>query len=201
VSASRSDAQLASAFPASLRTAALTATAIMPAAGLRPASPFSVPVAGESVAIPYRLYHDEPAVDAEAALSPVARTALHCLYTRHHDGRVRQRHLERVVASTEPWVVPFVVQLVGEYVVEILVAIQRGLAELDRPGSAQHTAYGRFLADNPDFLARTGQRVTSYWDCYYRSSYPDPRSYPGQTLLTAFRAAAAAHAGARVGTQ
>lgn len=88
---------------------------------------------------------------------------------------------------------PFVIQLVGEYVLEILVTIQHGLAELDTPGTSQHAAYGQFLAGNPGFLALTSQRVTSYWNCYYRSKYPDRRDYPGHTLLLSLQNAAAAY--------
>lgn len=38
---------------------------------------------------------------------------MHRLYTRHHDGHVRQRHLARIIEVTDSWIVPFVVQLIG----------------------------------------------------------------------------------------
>jgi hypothetical protein len=128
-------------------------------------------------------------------LSPVQHRILHCLYTRHHDGFVRQRHLEQIVGSAQPWVVPFVLQIVGEYVVELLLAIRGGLANLDTPGTAQHMVYGRFIAANPDFFHLTRQRVASYWDCYYRGLYADRRHYPGYTILASLDAAATAFRG------
>jgi hypothetical protein len=97
---------------------------------------------------------------------------LHCLYSRHGDGMVRQRHLEQIIPSGEPWVVPFVVQLVGEYVLEILQAIRNGVPDLATPGSAPRLLYGEFVARNPSFFARTERRVVSYWSCYHRHQYP-----------------------------
>ncbi|MFI8943276.1 hypothetical protein [Streptomyces syringium] len=108
---------------------------------------------------------------------------------------VRQRHLEKVVGSTDPWVVPFVVQLVGEYVLEILVVICDELRDLTTPGTRGHLAYGQFIVDNPAFFARTQRRVVSYWSCYYRGTYASFQGYPGCTLLDLLRSAASDRAG------
>ncbi|WP_394814824.1 hypothetical protein [Streptomyces millisiae] len=129
------------------------------------------PADGVRAAFPYRIYHDERPVDAVRSVSTPQRAILHCLYSRHSDGRVRQRHLEQIVSSDEPWVVPFVVQLAGEYVLEIL-------------------SYGDFIARNPEFFARTERRMVSYWSCYYRWRFPVFGSYPGCHLLGLLRAAA-----------
>ncbi|MFG2626846.1 hypothetical protein [Streptomyces sp. NPDC048473] len=120
---------------------------------------------------------------------------VHCLYSRHSDGLVRQRHLEQILESSEPWVVPFVVQLAGEYVLEILEAIGQGLPGLAVPGSDQRRLYGEFIARNPAFFVRTERRVVSYWSCYYRWKYGPFGTYPGCALLDAFRAAASELAG------
>ncbi len=145
--------------------------------------------------IPGRLYNDEPPTDAVASLSSRQRQLLHCLYSRHCDGVVRQHHLEKAVGSMDSWVVPYVVQLVGEYVVEILVAICDELVDLVTPGTCGHLAYGQFIVDNPAFFARTQRRVVSYWNCYYRGRYASFRDYPGCTLLDLFRSAASDRAG------
>lgn len=184
---------LALAFPASLRDEVRVVAGILPPTRSTLALSFSVSVQGESVTIPYRLYNDEPTAETRRALSPVQLTILQCLYTRHNDGRIRQRRLEQVIDSMQPWVMPFVIQLVGEYVLEILVTIKQRLAQLDTPGTPQHAAYGQFLAANPDFLTLTSQRVTSYWNCYYRFEYPRRRDYPGQILLLSLQNAAAAY--------
>ncbi|OQQ20624.1 hypothetical protein B0675_24690 [Streptomyces sp. M41(2017)] len=186
---------LTTAFPSELASDAEAVLAVMPASRLQPHASFSVVVADQHVYIPGRLYHDEPPTDAVASLSSRQRQLLHCLYSRHCDGVVRQRHLEKIVASTDPWVVPFVVQLVGEYVVEILVVICDELRDLATPGTRGHLAYGQFIVNNPAFFARTQRRVVSYWSCYYRGTYAIFRGYPGCTLLDLLRSAASDRAG------
>lgn len=159
--------------------------------------PFEVEVQGETVTIPSRIYNEEPVADLQRSLTPTQQSIVHCLYTRHHDGLVRQRHVEQIVACDAPWVVPFVMQLVGEYVLEILEAIGRGLPGLSAPGSAQRRLYGQFIARNPAFFARTERRVVSYWSCYYRWKYEEFGTYPGSDLLEALRTAAAQQTGRR----
>ncbi|MFF0276982.1 hypothetical protein [Streptomyces sp. NPDC004330] len=190
----RSD-PLTMAFPAELAGDAEAVVSVMPASRLLPAAPFSVVVEGHQVLIPERLYNDEPPADAVASLSSRQRQLLHCLYSRHCDGVVRQRHLEKIVGSTDPWVVPFVVQLVGEYVLEILIVMCDELRDLAAPGTGGHLAYGQFIVDNPAYFARTQRRVVSYWSCYYRGTYASFQGYPGRTLLDLLRSAASDRAG------
>jgi ribosomal protein S18 acetylase RimI-like enzyme len=182
---------LTCAFPFALADDVKAAVGIMPTSRHRPTTAFEITVGEERIAIPGRIYHPEPAPEALRALSPVQQAILHCLYTRHHDGFVRQRHLAQIIGSLEPWVIPYVVRPVGEYVVEIVSDIHRALEDLDRPGSTIHAAYGRFLADNPNFLTMTRQRVISYWSCYHRSAYPRLHEYPGHLLVSALQAASA----------
>lgn len=183
---------LAEAFPRRMRAEVRATLAVLPAATLPPASPFRVLLAGEIVTIPYRIYAPEPPPGRLEELPPVQRTVVDCLYTRHHDGWVRQRHAERIVGRVEAWVAPFVVQLIGKYVEEILLAIHHALVPaLTDPGSAVSAVYGMFAAENPRFVALTRQRATSYWDCYHRNRYPAFTHYPGSLLTTALKAAAA----------
>ena len=180
---------LVAAFPAALEGDVRAVLALMPHVKCLQVRWFTVLVQGEKVTIPGRLYNPEPARSAEAGLSPVQSVILGCLYSRHDDGFVRQRRIEQVIAVAEPWVVPFVVQLVGEYVLEILMAIRRGLPDLVMAGSVRQALYGRFLADNPEFFARTERRVVSYWNCYYGAPYLEFGSYPGAVLLEMLRSA------------
>ena len=76
---------------------------------------------------------------------------LHCIYSRHHDGFVRQRHIEAVLDSTHPWVIPYVIQLIGEYVIEIVQAVQRSLGDL-RTGDPRRAQYRHFVRSNPAHL-------------------------------------------------
>ncbi|MEW2522946.1 hypothetical protein [Actinacidiphila alni] len=93
---------LVAAFPARLAGDVQSVLAVMPEARLAPMMPFEVEVQGETVAIPSRIYNEEPGVGLERPLSGTHQVILHCLYSRHSDGRVRQRHLEQIVASGEP---------------------------------------------------------------------------------------------------
>ncbi|MQS06993.1 hypothetical protein FNX48_007345 [Streptomyces sp. IF17] len=189
------DGDLVAAFPNRLADDIRAVLAVMPQARSAPVSPFSVYVGDEAVTIPYRIHQDEPPLDVERALTGVQQTILHCLYSRHSDGLIRQCHLEHIVGSDEPWVVPFVVQLAGEYVLEILESIHHGLSDLPSERSAHWPAYGDFIARNPRFFEQTEYRVVSYWSCYYRWRFPAFGTYPGCHLLELLRAAAIDHTG------
>ena len=197
--------RLLRAFPRALADDVAAAAGIMPAGDVHERE-FTVWVDGEELVVPGRIYHAEPRPGRVERLAPRARLALRCLYTRHHDGYVRQRNLEQVVSAQEAWVVPYVVQLVGEYVVEIIEVIAAALPQLTVPGSPQRALYGRFAADNPAFIDLTAARVTSYWNEYYRrwnkyyrpgghhpKRYRSAADYPGRPLIDAVRAAGREH--------
>jgi hypothetical protein len=136
-----------------------------------------ITIEGEPIHIPVRIYAREVDQAALASCTETQRRILHCRYTRHHDGYVRQRHLGPLLACDEAWVVPFVVQLVGEYVLPILVDIEAALGP-------NHThAYGAFVRENEAFMRLTGARVCSYWNAYERSRFIDRRTYPGERIL------------------
>jgi len=169
--------ELASAFPAVLRQDALKACAAFPTVRALGRS-FSVRVGGESVTIPCRVHFDPPLIRLLFLTSP-QRELADCLLTRHTDGFVRQRHLARIIGLRRNWIPPFVVQLAGEYVIEILTLISERLPLLDR------SLYGEFVRGNPAFLDLTGQRIMSYWDCYYRNVRRE--DYVGFKILEFFR--------------
>lgn len=62
--------------------------------------------------------------------------------------------------SREPWVVPFVVQLTGEHVLQIREAIGRRLPGLAVPGSAPRQPYGP-PGGLPRIRAGTGMRTVA----------------------------------------
>jgi hypothetical protein len=144
-----------------MRDDVLVALAVLPE-NLHEVGRFTVKVEVELVSIPNRVYHD-PALIHTDTLGSLQKRLVDCILTRHCDGFVRQKHLARIVASDDAWVPPFVVQLLGEYVIEIIRVIDENL------GKPDSCLYTQFLQSNPDFLALTAKRVTSYWNCYYRS--------------------------------
>jgi hypothetical protein len=172
----QNNADLMLAFPQAVRTDALEGIARLPQTRL---SWTTVPlfVGGEAVAIPYRIYHN-PARVNRTLLTHLQNEILDCLLTRHHSGYVREEYLRRVIGCNHPWVPPFVVQLLGEYVIEILRVIKNGVENLDRG------LYREFIRENPQFFALTKQRVVSYWDCYHRTRHK--QGYVGFEVLKSF---------------
>jgi hypothetical protein len=169
----QSNADLVKAFPSRLRIDAYIAFSALPE-NPNWFNTFSLLVDGENVSIPRRVYHDVSLVQ-EKKLDNLQRELILCILTRHCDGFQRQHYLSRVINSNHIWIPPFVIQLLGEYVVEIIRVIDENLMNLDA------SLYSRFLQSNPSFLALTEQRVNSYWDCYYRSVRKD--EYPGFRVL------------------
>lgn len=145
-------------------------------------------VAGECLRIPYRVYfHPKEMDDLGLELDGTASVVLLCIGTRSHDGYSRERFLRALLARPASWVVPYVLALIGEYVVEIMQPIIEAWPSLD------HRAYAAFARDNGPFIALTRRRVLSYWDCYYRPAMPLD-DYPGMRLLRLLDAAVAAPA-------
>ncbi len=168
-----SNNELLHAFPAALRDNALLALSAFPE-NPHPSRTFSVRVADQVVVLPYRIYHNPALIDT-VPLNGVQKELVDCLLTRHNDAFVREEHLTRIISRNHIWIPPFVVQLVGEYVIEILHVIQHNLNLLDA------SIYEEFLRTNPELLAVTKQRVASYWDCYYRNCRR--KEYVGFQLL------------------
>jgi outer membrane protein assembly factor BamB len=170
--------ELRSAFPASLALAVTRVAARLGAPGIIPsADAHHVVVGGEALAIPCRVYFDPECLAGSEALPAVERLVLMCIFTRHHDGHVREAALRAIVGHAEPWVAPFVVLLLGEYVIEIAEVIKSNL-----PSLAPDT-YAGFVAANPEVMAVTRQRATSYWSCYYRHRFPNRSGFTSLEVL------------------
>lgn len=177
------------AFPRDLRRDVEAILRILPESQYTPSSDDIAPVVlrGEALHIPFRVYFPEPA--AVSSVGNRERLVMDCLYTRHHDGHVRGRAVRRVLRHSDYWTAPFVVQLLGEYVIEIIHVLESGIEERHR------ACYATFLAENPEFWRRTEQRVTSYWNCYFRRDFPRRAENPATKLyqkLDAWRAEQAA---------
>ena len=129
-----------------------------------------------------RVYYDIHALtSAIRASEGNLRTWALCLGTRHHDGHVREACVRELARHDRPWAIPFVVQLLGDYVVEIVLVVLAAFADVD----ADVAGYVDFARENPGFMVTTRRRATSYWDCYYRSRYPLLRDYPAIVALDA----------------
>jgi hypothetical protein len=125
----QSNTDLAKAFPMKIQTDAYIAISALPE---NPYwfNTFTLTVDGEVVSIPRRVYHNISLVQRKG-LDNVQRELIDCILTRHCDGFQRQRSLSQVLNSNHVWIPPFVVQLLGEYVIEIIRVIEDNLKNLD----------------------------------------------------------------------
>ena len=179
--------QLADAFPTSMRTDAVEAGIVVHGL-LNPrqwADQVSLLVGGEKILVPRRLRYNE----AQSGPSNGDRIEqmVACLQTQSCDGFDRQRALQSLLPSVQPWSAPFVVALIGEYVVEII----EDIAAATSPSNVDSII--SFISENSEYWKLTKQRVASYWNAYYRHKYTK-RNYPGfqlvKTLETGLRARA-----------
>jgi hypothetical protein len=165
------------AFPSALSAQAASIAKLVPDHPHRLLG-YDVLLNGETLEIPVRLYFPKlilrtPWCDDSMLL---------CLGTRHHDGFVRQKCVMQLLQRSDDWAIPYIVQLLGEYVVEIAQVINDALPLLDQ------APYQRFIAENASYIATTERRIRSYWSCYYRDAYPDIESYPPYIAFTYLKA-------------
>ena len=137
---------------------------------------FDVKVGEQVVSIPGRLHFSStPPAQAEAGAPHLVTL---CLASRSHDGFQRQWAVRPLLPVVQPWSAPYIVALIGEYVIEILDDISEGLT----PSSSAVLA--EFVTANPAYWHLTRQRVASYWDAYYRARF-ERSAYVGFKLVEA----------------
>ncbi len=135
----------------------------------------SIQLGSELLTIPCRLYFNEPDRKKENKLTEIQKTILNCIYLRHYNGYVRQGRLEQLIGKNEYWVTPFTFQLLGEYVFEILVILNKYI------NNKNIDNYKRFVNENPKYWQQTESRIISYWNAYYRRF--KLKDYLGQQII------------------
>ncbi|WP_156819345.1 hypothetical protein [Pseudonocardia sp. HH130630-07] len=139
-----------------------------------------VHVDGDPLQIPYRIAYPWPSAGYLARLTPRRQAVVAAWMSRNENAGIRQRAVRELFGVHEPWVVPFVVQLCGEYVHEIGADVARFVrSELPRHPELRH-AFARFVRDNPRYLATTRHRAVAFRDLDHRWPHrADPgRAYP-----------------------
>lgn len=131
----------------------------------------------EELTIPYRVYFNEPKPHDENLLTEKQKAILNCIYLRHHNGFVRQKRLEKLIGFSEYWTTPFVFQLLGEYIYEILEVIDNNL------DNEMLENFKQFITDNSKFYVQTESRMISYWNEYYRRANPKLNRYVGRIIF------------------
>jgi hypothetical protein len=192
--------RLINSFPSSLRQDVEEAIKVLPADhnvvladgqlhsidGLIHPTEYSVILDRELLTIPYRNYYNEPTPEKEKLLTPQQKAILNCIYLRHHNGFVRQKRLEQLINTADNFVIPYTIQLLGEYVMEILEVLDRHI------NGKTIDNYIHFINENKKYWQQTESRMISYWNEYYRRpmypKYQQPKyatrqEYIGQTII------------------
>lgn len=156
--------KLAAAFPVEYRPTAMLA-GLDVARALAPrqwTERFAVEVERQTVQIPARLRFASDRLTLPEG--DEAWRFARALQTRSNDGFERQRATRDLLVELQPWAAPFIVALIGEYVIEILQDISASM----EPKFEQ--TLGSFIVHNQAFWETTKRRVASYWNVYYRSN-------------------------------
>lgn len=121
----------------------------------------------EEISIPYRIYNSPSSRYKLKSLNPNQELMKFCILTRHHDGFVRQENLQKIFLRKKisKWCLPFILQLCGEYIEEILININD---EFDLINTSD---FKSFINHNLNFYNKTKSRIVSYWNVYYRVRY------------------------------
>jgi hypothetical protein len=166
------------AFPSMIRPHVAT-LACLPHSELPPSPNDIGPVVinGEQLRIPYRFYAREPESSCLQLLDDHQRLILNAIYTRHANGYIREQHVRPLLLADELWIPPFVIQLLGEYVLEIIQVLEDHIAVFLGP------SYVRFARENRAFLQLLRRRITSYWNCYYRNRFQRLNDYPAFKIV------------------
>lgn len=124
---------------------------------------FKALVCDEAVSIPHRLHFASSLPDNGEA--DTIGLICKCLESLSNNGYQRQRAVQKILGNVQPWSAPFIIALIGEYVIEILNDIDDSLT----PESSAVLA--EFVCANPRYWKLTQQSVASYWNAYYRKKY------------------------------
>ena len=129
---------------------------------------------GEKINIPYRIYFDEPKDIIE--LNSNQEIILNCLYSRHHNGFIRQKCIEKLLENKNYWITPFFVQLFGEYIYKMMEIFNVYL-------NKNMDNCIKFFSENNNYWKKIESKVSSYWDAYYRKECPKYNKYLGKEII------------------
>lgn len=117
---------------------------------------------GDMVYIPDRIYYQDANDDALSIFNERQKMILHCIYSRNHNGYIREKHIKALLSMDyQDWVFPYIVKVCDEYVVEILETVYIALSQQGTE------AIKRFCAENLGALCKGYARMASYWNEFY----------------------------------
>jgi len=121
----------------------------------------------EIIVIPNRNYYNPPYSLVNSTLTQIENEILNCIFSRNENGYIRQKAILNIINSDNYWTIPYIVRIIGEYVIEILNDIDNNFEIINKSNLIS------FVRQNPEFYSRTRSRVYSYWDCYFRKQFPE----------------------------
>ena len=138
-------------------------------------------VKGDSISFPYRVYYQDVFEKEVGRFSPIQQLIYHCIFSRHHNGFTRQKHIDAILLLDEIpyWIFPYILKVCDEYVVEILESVYTNLYERNNDDLKI------FCHENIELFCLSYARMVSYWNEFYRcrnGSYPY-KTYIGKKLF------------------
>lgn len=130
------------------------------------------------IAFPYRIYMIDVEDEIYKSLTPIQQQLICCIYTRSHNGFVREKYLRRLLEMDfSPWSIPYIVKLCDEYVIELLELVYEQLKNRD------NRDIHSFCLQNKAMIHRGYTRMTSYWNEFYRDREHNFKNYIGRKLF------------------
>lgn len=123
---------------------------------------------------PYRIYTSATKNDVET-MKDFEKLSL---MTRHHDGYIREVAIVKLMKLFPSASIPYLVQLLGEYVMEIHLTI------IGQIIPQQKLWINDFFTENISYERTIRNRIVSYWNCYYRFDYIKLKNYPAFQFLS-----------------
>lgn len=135
-------------------------------------------VNNEMVQIPYRIYYNQVYSKKIETLTEIQKIIYYCILTRHHNGYLREKYVRLLLQTKYPqWVMPFIIKMCDDYVLEIVTAIYEFLKNKD------NTALKEFCAVNKRVVRNNYDRMLNFWYEYDKTLCPDFYEYVGRKLF------------------
>ncbi|WP_459195684.1 hypothetical protein [Wukongibacter baidiensis] len=133
----------------------------------------AININNKTMDLPYRIYYHELAYEEIKDLTDIQIRILYCLFTRHNNGYIRQKYLNKLLklGDLKLWEIAYIISLCGEYVIEIIDDIHANwnLINIEK--------LTEFIYNNSEYIITIEGRIASYWGEYYM--YINKKDYSG----------------------
>lgn len=148
-------------FPRSLKSDAEKVSSLLMYDKYPIESKIEVVVNNEYYRIPYRVHFKKLPFWKLWNLSNIQKIMIWCIFSRHHDGYIREEMLRKLIWINLDFTIPYILQPLNEYVIELLPIVNT-LINNDNLES-----YHKFYKENQSYFKKMESRIMSYWEVYY----------------------------------